>query len=533
MSPFADVIVTNANVFTADESNPHAEAVAVSGNRIVYVGSNSGVEEMRGPKTRVVDAGGKTLMPGFIDSHFHLLWGSIELADAQLSEVKTQDELRDSLLAFEAENETSAWVVGNGVKYGILSTRQELDTIIPDRPVYLEAYDGHTGWANTRALELAGILEPGKEVGPIGVVVRDESGFATGELRESDAIQVVLDLVPKPDEARRRELLKLAMKQIASAGVTSVHNMNGDMEEMLTYAAMEDAGEMTLRVYVPYTVKPKATEEMLGEAVAMAEIQGEYARGGAVKFFMDGVWESYTALNLEPYADNPDMKSDGIWSAEAFTRIAAACDKRGLQIFVHACGDGAVRRTLDGYEVVQELNGTRDSRHRVEHIEVIHQDDMPRFRQLDVIASMQPVHSPLTGQDADVWLTCTGPERWPNSFAWRDIKNAGARLAFGSDWTVASYNPMLGLHAALTRQPWQPGDPDQRLQLEEILLAYTRGAAHAEFKENEKGQLKEGYLADMVLLSEDIFLTSPEALPNVKPLFTMVDGKMVFEAENL
>ncbi len=203
----------------------------------------------------------------------------------------------DVLLAFAAENKTAPWVIGNGIKYGILSSRQELDAIIADRPVYIEAYDGHTGWANTRALELAGILQPGKVLGLNSVVVRDESGLATGELREG-AKQVVLDLVPKPNGARKRELLKLAMKQINAAGVTSVHNMNGDMEEMLTYAALEDVGEMTLRVYVPYWVKLEATEAMLTEAAEMKKIQGEFARGGAVKFFMDGVWESI--YSLEP-----------------------------------------------------------------------------------------------------------------------------------------------------------------------------------------------------------------------------------------
>ncbi len=529
MSPFADAIITNANVFTADESNPRAEAVAVRGNRIVYVGSKLGVEEWRGRDTRVFDGGGYTLLPGFIDSHFHLLWGSIELADAQLQEVKTPSDLHDVMLAFAAENKTSPWVIGNGIKYGILSTRQELDAIIPDRPVYIEAYDGHTGWANTRALELAGILQPGKVLGSNSTVVRDESGLATGELREG-AKQVVLDLVPKPSQARKRELLKSAMKQINAAGVTSVHNMNGDMEEMLTYAALEDAGEMTLRVYVPYWVRPEATEAMLAEAAAMKQVQGEFARGGAVKFFMDGVWESYTALNLEPYADDPDASGDGIWSLERFTQMAAACDRLDLQIFVHACGDGAVRRTLDGYEAAQKLNGVRDSRHRVEHIEVVHPDDMPRFKGLGVIASMQPLHSPLTSQDADVWLARTGPQRWPFSFAWRDLKNAGATLAFGSDWTVASYNPMLGLHAALNRQKWEPDNPDQRLTLEETLIGYTRDAAYAEFQEHQKGQLREGYLADMVLLSADIFQTAPEDIANVKPLLTMVDGKVVYEA---
>ena len=530
MSHFADVIFTNVKAFTADESNPRAEAVAVRGDRIIYVGSRAEVEEWRGRGTRVLDGRGNTLLPGFIDSHFHLLWGSIELADAQLQEVKMPTNLQEVLLAFATDNRTSPWVIGNGIKYGIVSSRQELDVIIADRPVYVGAYDGHTAWANTRALEMAGILHPGKEIGPNGIIVRDGAGLATGELREGDAMNVFHDLVPEPDEARKRELLKLALKQIAAAGVTSVHNMNGDLEEMLTYAAMEDVGEMSLRVYVPYLVKPGTTEDMLDEAVAMADIRGEYARGGAVKFFMDGVWESYTALNLEPYADDTTVKADGNWSLDDFSRMAAACDKHGLQIFVHACGDGAVRRTLDGYEAVLKLHGTRDSRHRVEHIEVIHPDDMPRFKQLDVIASMQPSHSPMTGQDADVWLARTGPQRWPLSFAWRDLKNAGARLAFGSDWNVASFNPMLGFYAALNRQKWELDNPDQRLTLEEGIIGYTRDAAYAEFQEHQKGQLKTGYLADMVLLSEDIFQTKSEDIANVKPLLTMVGGKVVYEA---
>lgn len=530
MSPYADVVVTNARVFTSDEANPYAEAVAVRGNRIVYVGSRTEGDEWRGPDTRVIDAQGKTLLPGFIDSHFHLLWGCIWLGSAQLQDVKTKDDLKKVLLDFASENKTTTWVDGRGIKYGIVSTRQELDEILADRPVYVGAYDGHTAWANTKALEMAGILEPGKEIGPNGIIVRDEAGFATGELREEDAMRAVHDLVPEPSEARKRELLKLGMGQIVATGVTSVHNMNGDMEEMLTYAAAEDAGEMTLRVYVPYWVKPDATEAKLAEATEMSKVQGEYARGGAAKFFMDGVWESYTALNIDPYADDLDASEDGIWSLERFTQMAAACDRLGLQIFVHACGDGAVRRTLDGYQAVQKLNGVRDSRHRVEHIEVIQPDDMPRFKELGVIASMQPIHAPVSVEEADIWLSRTGEQRWPVSFAWRDIKNAGAIMSFGSDWTVAPYNPMLGLYAALIRQPYAPGHPDQRLGLDELLIGYTRDAAYAEFQEHEKGQLKEGYLADMVLLSEDIFQVPPEELKDVKPLFTMMDGKMVYEA---
>ncbi|HLF72844.1 MAG TPA: amidohydrolase [Anaerolineales bacterium] len=528
--PPADLIFKNARVFTSDEANPSAQGVAVKANRILHVGSDEESEAWRGEKTRVIDARGHTLTPGFIDSHFHLLWGSIWMGSAQLYSVTNLDELKETLQAFAAQTRTSEWVDGRGIKYGIVSTRQELDAIIPDRPVYINAYDGHTSWANTIALEMAGVLHPGKEIGPNGIIVRDENGLAAGELREKDAMSTVSSLIPVPGEARKRELLKLAITQINATGVTSIHNMNGDMEELMTYAALEDTGEITLRVYVPYWVKPETTEEMLAEAAAMSRVRGEYVRGGAAKFFMDGVWESYTALTLEPYADDPDPKPEGIYSAEHFTRMAALCDKLGLQIFVHCCGDGAVRRTLDGYEAIQKMNGKRDSRHRVEHIEVIHPDDLPRFKELGVIASMQTSHSPLSVEDGDVWPARVGEKRWPLSFAWRDIKNAGAILALGSDWTVAPFDPLINIHAALNREQWSPDGPDQRLTLEECLLGYTRDAAYAEFQEGQKGQIKPGYLADLVLFSHDLFQLKPEEIRAAKPVMTVVDGKIVYEA---
>ncbi len=530
MIHIADTIITHARVFTSDEANPYAEAVAIQGNRIVYVGTHEEAMHWRGASTKIIDGQGNTLMPGFIDSHFHLLAGCETLEAAQLQRVNNKEELKEILRKHADQNKASEWVLGVGIKYQIVSTRQELDEIISDRPVYIEAYDSHTGWANTRALERAGILYHAKPSGQNGIIVQDETGTATGELREADAIRPITNLIPAPNATRKRELLKLGIQRINAAGVTSIHNMNGNMEDLMIYAALEDVGEMSLRVYVPYSIRPETTEQMLAEAIEMAQVQGEYVRGGAVKFFMDGVWESHTALTLDPYADDPNAKPEGIYSAEHFTRMAIACDKLGLQIFVHCCGDGAVRRTLDGYEAIQKSNGRRDCRHRIEHIEVIHPNDLPRLKELGVIASMQPLHAPLSLEENDVWLTRTGHERWGRSFAWRDILDSGAILALGSDWTVASFNPMLGLHAALNRQKWMPDLPDQRLTLEEALIGYTRNAAYAEFQEDQKGQLKKGYLADLVLLSKDLFKTPPSEIQTVQPLMTMVNGKIVYEA---
>ena len=260
MPKAADIIITNAKVFTSDVNNPNAEAVAIKGNRIVFAGSNADAKNWQDKSTRVVDGKGCTLTPGFIDSHFHLLWGSIWMGSAQLQEVKNLDDLKQVLLDFANKNKTALWVTGRGIKYNIVFTRQELDAIIADRPIYVGAYDGHTGWANTKALEMAEILQPGREAPSNGVVVRDENGLATGELRET-AMELVTGLIPEPSDARKRELLTTSIKRINSTGVTSVHNMNGDMEELMFYAALEDAGEMTLRVYTPYWVKPEATNE--------------------------------------------------------------------------------------------------------------------------------------------------------------------------------------------------------------------------------------------------------------------------------
>ncbi|HKJ39082.1 MAG TPA: amidohydrolase family protein, partial [Anaerolineales bacterium] len=391
------------------------------------------------------------------------------------------------------------------------------------------AFDGHTGWANTKALGMAEILRGDRRELVNGIIVRDEAGFASGELREIDAMNLVLDLVPQPDSNRKRELLKLAISEFNKTGITSVHNMNGDMEELMAYAALEDAGEMNMRVYVPYHVKPETKEEDLKEAAEMAKVQMDYVRGGFAKFFMDGVWESYTAFNVDPYADEPETKVEPIFSLDHFIRMASICDKMGMQVAVHACGDAAVRQTLDGYESVQKSNGKRDSRHRVEHIEVCHPADMPRFKELGVIASMQTSHAPPNLADDLVWTQRVGESRWGNSFAWRSLKDAGAHLCFGSDWTVALFDPMLNLWVGMTREQWQATDPDQRLTLEELIIGYTRDAAYVEFMENEKGQIKEGYLADMVLFSHDLFEVKPEDIMTAKPVMTMIDGRIVFE----
>jgi hypothetical protein len=281
---------------------------------------------------------------------------------------------------------------------------------------------------------------------------------------------------------------------------------------------------------MPLHVTPEMSVAVLPEAVQMRADSTRLVRGGAVKFFMDGVIETFTGLLVDDYAGRPGDNGGALFSADHFNRFAIEADRLGLQIFVHAVGDGAVRRTLNGFEAAQQANGRRDSRHRVEHIELIHPDDLPRFAQLGVIASMQPAHAPLTVDDPDPWLKNIDAGRWGCSFAWQTMRQAGARLAFGSDWPVASADPLVGLHYALNRQPWAAGLPSQRQTLAAAITGYTHDAAYAEFAEQQRGQLQPGRLADLVLLSENIFALPPEQVTRAKPVLTMCNGRIVFEA---
>ncbi len=536
MCPSADVLITNARIFTADPTNPGAEFVAIRGNRIAFVGSAAEAAGWRSASTRLVDGGGKTLLPGFIDCHFHMLMGSLLLDDIHGETASSYEELAGTVKAFAAENPDKAWLNGFGVKYSmgpghIPLTRQHLDAIIADRPLFLVGYDGHTAWANTLALQKAGIFH-GAECGANSEVVLDEHGEATGELREAGAQEKIERMLPQPGEADKRRLLEKGLKLASSLGITSVHNMDGDDEQAALYAAFEDTGDLSVRVYVPYSLRPTTPfENIEKEAAALKrKYQSQMVRGGCVKLFMDGVIESYTGLLVDEYTDLPGTCGASNYEVEQFNRFVGEADRLGLQIFVHSVGDGGVRRVLNAYEAARQANGRRDSRHRVEHIEVIHPDDVQRFADLDVIASMQPLHAPPRVDDGDVWQWRVGEGRWPLSFAWTTLRQTGARLVFGSDWPVVSQNPLLGIHNTLNRIPWKEGLPHHRQKLEDTLLSYTRDAAYAEFQEGVKGQLKPGYLADLVLLSEDIFALPPEQMKTVRPLLTMMDGRIFYEA---
>jgi predicted amidohydrolase YtcJ len=440
------------------------------------------------------------------------------------------------------------------IGYGILPeeqrlNRHHLDEIIPDKPVIIISYDFHTGWANTLSLELAGILHA-VDLGLTGEIVMGEDGLAIGELREAPAFGPVLylseihgglsDVAGTAEEplnlsqipSHLCNLIRKGMAQASRLGITSIHNMLGDPTQLALLSAFEAEGELPLRVYYPYSIHPATPAEAIVEAIAMRDgHQGDLVRCGSVKFFIDGVIESWTALMLEDYANNPGVRGDALWEFEDFTSRVTEFDRAGFQVMVHAIGDGAIRRTLDAYEATANENGARDSRHRIEHIELLHPNDLPRFADLKVIASMQPLHAPVKEVwPALIWPECVPTERWGDAFVWQNIRDTGVPLVFGSDWPVASQDPWWGLQIALTRQSMAPGLPNQRQKLEDALASYTRDAAYAEFQEDVKGQLKVGMLADLVLLSEDLEALPIEAIKDVRPTLTVCDGVVTYEA---
>ncbi|UDL88577.1 amidohydrolase [Mesorhizobium sp. PAMC28654] len=550
---YADLIVINGHVLTMDDDNPATEAVAVKDGAIIAVGSRAAIEELKGPATKVIDAKGGSVVPGFIEAHMHLFSGAAELAHLQLAGVHGFEALQKAISDYAPTRPDAKMLVGQGVDYTVLGdervTRHHLDQILPDRPFVMAAPDHHTMWANTKALEMAGILH-GRTLGPGNEIVMGDDGLAAGELREGEAFGPVLDLAgesrvrlglstggepdPMPTPAERaadRDIMRRGLAWCARHGITSIQNMDGNLYQLELLAEIEAEEGLSCRVQIPFHYKNFMTLDMLEKASEMAKRYDSEWLSGMVKVFYDGVLDSWTAVMVEPYADRPDWVGEPLFTPQQFIHLAVAIDKRGLQIAVHSIGDGAVRAVLDGYEAAQKANGKRDSRHRVEHIEVTTTADVPRFAELGVIASMQPPHPPgAMDFPLEPTVSRIGPARWPLSYAWRTLKDAGAHVVFASDWPVSPIDPILGIQAAVLRKPWAQSDPDQSFSVRESLAAYTVEGAYAEFAEHRKGALRPGYMADLVVLSADIEAIDPEMIHHVRSQITICGGKVTHQA---
>ena len=520
-----------------------AEAVAIRGNKVIRVGSNREIQRLKRAQTKVIDAKGGAVLPGFNDAHAHLINGGLSLDQVSLGEATTLDAIKDTVRVWAEAHPEREWILGRGWYYqpfnGAMPTRQLLDSLVPDRPAYLVAYDGHTGWANSKALKLAGITRRTKS--PVnGTIVKDpRTGEPTGALKEA-AMALMGVAAPKASEEDRLAAIRAAMDEAHRFGITSVQDAGGTAADLELFDQLRKRGELTLRIYQALRADATLTDAGLNE---LEDLRTRFAddpllKTGAVKLIADGVIESHTAAMLEPYTNRATVKGDARFTPEQLNKVVATLDKAGWQVMTHAIGDAAVRMTLDAYEAAAKANPApeRGRRHRVEHIETIDPADIPRFAAHGVVASMQPVHATPSPTPGDVWSVNIGEERAARGWMWASIARAGGRLAFGSDWPVMTLDPLKGLHVAVTRTtpeglPEGGWIPTERLALRKAIQAYTRDGAWASFDEQRKGTLTRDMLADLVILTDDIFSGPASRLTTTEVAVTIANGKVVYRRD--
>jgi hypothetical protein len=544
----ADTIVVHARIYTVNQKQPWAESLAIRKDKILAVGSEKKISAFRGADTKVIDAEGHLVLPGFRDCHIHFLDGSLSLLQVNLDEARTVVEIQEKVGAYAKAHPELPWVLGRGWQYTVfgasgLPNKSYLDELVPDRPVYLESFDGHTWWANSKALKLAGIKADSPDPAG-GKFVRDPaSGEPTGAIKEDAADDVVQKTIPRPSRQQVLDALRLGMQQANEVGLTGaispggVHVAGGDFTVLDAYGELRRKGELTVRFYIASRLEPPAAspEQIVKIQEARLRYHDEWVAAGAAKFFLDGVIESHTAAMLAPYTDDPNQSGKLLWEPEKYKQAVAELDRRGIQIYTHAIGDGAVRLALDAYEEAQNKNHTHDARPRIEHIESISAQDISRFGNLGVIASMQPLHAYPDDDIFKVWAPHIGPERAQRGWAWRSIENKGGVLAFGSDWPIVTLNPWPGVENALTRQTTE-GEPlggflpNERISLEDSIRGYTLNAAYAAHREKEEGSLEAGKLADLIILNQDLFKIEPTGIAKTEVWLTMVGGKVVYES---
>jgi len=536
------LLITGARVYTADPARPWAEAIVTRGGRIVYVGGDADARRQTTPRTEHIHLSGTLVTPGLNDSHIHLSWGAGTFGMVNLEGAHTLPALRGALRAYAAAHPSRPWIEGFGLPYEAFTglegpERLVLDEAVPGRPVYLRAYDWHTSWANTIALERSGLAHGAALPPPNAVVVDAATGLATGRLTEKLAQDLVEQLIPAPSQHESDDLLCGAMRHVNGFGVTSVQNMDGDAARVEQYERLRARDALTVRAAHYLRVRADTPRDHLDVFAELARAQAGPAtlwnRMRGVKLFIDGVVESNTALMLAPYGPSGEMGVADIDPA-VYREIVVVADALGLAVATHAIGDRGVRLALDAYEEAGRANGDNPARRlRVEHVEVVHPTDIPRFADLGVTASMQPLHAILGGDPRTTpWTALVGPEREPYAFAWRALLDAGARLSFGSDWPIVTPDPRLGLYAAVTRRALNgapPGgwQPQQAVTLAQALDAYTRGAAYAEGQEGVKGTLRAGMPADLTVFARDPFALAAADIPAVDIALTVVDGRVV------
>ncbi len=531
--PDADVVLTNGNIYTVDVRLGRVEAIAITRGKIAAVGTAEEMQHWVGPQTKVIDLEGKFVMPGFNDAHTHLANAGQGSLSVNVEGTRSIAEFQQRIRARLSEFEPGTWVVGRGWDHSLwqenrMPTKADLDAVSTSHPMFFTRVDGHSAVANSLALERAGITRSSEQPEG-GEIVRDADGEPTGWLKEN-ATGLVSGLIPAPTSEQRQRGLLLALAEAARYGVTSVQD-NSSWEDFLALRELKQEGKLTLRVteWLPFDAPLNRLEEMRKEGGAT----DPWLKTGALKGVTDGSGGSLSAAMLEPFANAPDNRGILLYDPEQLKKMVVDRDAAGFQIALHAIGDRANRVALDAFEAALKINKRRNARHKIEHAQFVHRNDFARFKELDVIASMQPCHLLADMRWAP---TILGPEREYEGYAIGTMRKAGARLAFGTDYPVEHINPLRGLYAAVTREFEDGGPeggwlPEEKVSLEEAIRAYTLGSAFAEFEERRKGTLSPGKFADLIILSQDITNVSPSELLRTDVLLTMVGGKIVYRKE--
>jgi predicted amidohydrolase YtcJ len=539
--PVADLVLVHGKVWTGDAAMPEAEAVAVSGETILAVGSSDAMLKLAAPGARIVELRGRRVLPGFNDAHVHVTWGGEQLVSVHLTDAASQAEFRARIAAFAKTAPEGAWIVNGSWDHErwnpvALPTHQLIDDVTPENPVAVTRTDGHMLLANALAMRLAGIDKNTKDI-PGGVILRDADGNPTGIFKDA-AVPLILKMIPPQGQSQIESEFLAAQAVAARNGVTSFQDMAylDDQQgpaKVRALESLERQGKLKIRVGENLRLS-------LGVPMSELGIQADFKDGlfhiGGLKSFADGGLGASTAWFFEPYTDNPANR--GIAGAEMqdeekLYAAFKAADRAGLQLITHAIGDHANHDILNLYERLEKEDGPRDRRLRIEHAQHLKAEDIPRFASLHVIASVQPYHAIDDGRWAEKRI---GPERIKTTYAFRSLIDSGATVAFGSDWPVAPLSPLIGIYAAVTRRTidgknpngWQP---QQKVTVAEAVKAYTYGAAYAEGEEQVKGTLEPGKLADIIVLAEDIFSIDPIGIQDVKVDSTYLGGELIYQRD--
>jgi hypothetical protein len=543
----ADLVLQNAVVYTADRHRPWAEAVAVKAGRIAYVGGSHGAAALAGPKTEVLDLHRKLVLPGFRDAHVHALTGSFNLLECRLTGPADKNAYLVQVVAYSRANKNQPFIRGGGWLPGGFPPsgpdRRDLDAVVSDRPVMLKAIDGHSAWVNTRALEQAGITRDTPDP-PGGRIVRDPvTGNPTGTLREWSAMDLVESRLPRPTHRDLTAAGWAFMELATRFGVVSIHEAMAGKEELDVYLAFDRNRELIMRVQASLLCEPEKGLEQIRELQEMRRFyQGHLLQPRSVKLFLDGVVEGHTARLLQPYADRPAFRGELLWHRDELNGIIAALDHAGFQIHVHAIGDGAVRMMLDAYEDVLRKGGRPDARHMIAHGDLIDAADMPRFRELGVIANMQPAWFCEERSFAETVLSYLGSERAYSLYKINSLLAAGAQVVCSSDWPFSgelnTFNPLDAIQVGVTRaglgeNPQKPYMPGERVDPAALIDCFTIESARADFQENITGSLTPGKSADLVVLDRNLFAIPVTEIHHARVLMTLFEGRPVFRDSSI